>query len=78
MVYEKICQLIAKELDVDIQLITRDTNILEDLNADSLDLVELVTQFEDEFGIIITDESVRELCTVGEFTEFLEKLVAEK
>ena len=78
MVYEKFCQLIAKELDVDIQLITRDTNILEDLNADSLDLVELVTQFEDEFGIIITDESVRELCTVGEFTEFLEKLVAEK
>ena len=78
MVYEKIRQLIAKELDVDIERITMETNILEDLSADSLDLVELVTQFEDEFGILITDESVRELCTVGEFTEFLEKLIAEK
>ena len=61
MVYEKIRQLIAKELDVDIERITMETNILEDLSADSLDLVELVTQFEDEFGILITDESVREL-----------------
>lgn len=78
MVYERICRIIAEELSADADSITMDTNLVDDLGADSLDLVELINIFEDEFGILITDNAVRELYTVREITEFIEKLIASK
>lgn len=75
MVYQKLCEFLANQLDVDITDIRPETNIIEDLGADSLDVVELLSTMEEELNIIITDERVRELYTVGEVAEFLETLI---
>ena len=75
MVFEKLCEFLANQLGIEKSEIRPDTNIIDDLGADSLDVVELLTAMEDEFNIIITDERIRELYTVGEVTEFLENLI---
>ena len=75
MVYQKLCEFLADQLDIDVKDIRPETNIIDDLGADSLDVVELITAMEDEFNIIITDERIRELFTVGEVVEFLEGLL---
>ena len=74
MVYEKLKEVLAAQLGVDEDSITPETNIVDDLGADSLDLVELISTLEDEFNIIITDDRVRELYTVKEVVDFLETL----
>ena len=75
MVFEKLRELLASQLDISEDEITMDTNIVDDLGADSLDVVELIMALEDEFNLVITDEAVRELYTVREVTEFIEKLI---
>jgi len=75
MVYEKVRAILADQLEVSEDLITMDTNIMEDLGADSLDVVELIMCLEEEFGIVITDEGVGQLTTVRQVVEFIEKLV---
>lgn len=75
MVFEKLRELLASQLEVSEGQITMDTNIMDDLGADSLDVVELIMALEDEFDLVITDEAVRELYTVREVTEFIEKLI---
>ena len=75
MVFQKLCEFLANQLDVDAALIRPETNIIDDLGADSLDVVELLAAMEDEYNIIITDEHVRELFTVGEVAAFLENLI---
>ena len=75
MVFEKLRSLLAQQLEINEDKITMDTNIIDDLGADSLDVVELIMSLEDEYGIVITDEAVRELYTVREVVEFVEKLV---
>jgi len=77
MVYQKLCEFLASQLDVDIADIRPETNIIEDLGADSLDVVELLSAMEEELNIIITDERIRELYTVGEVADFLEKLISK-
>ena len=67
--------MLAEQLEIDEDKITMDTNIIDDLGADSLDVVELIMSLEDEYGIVITDEAVRELYTVREVVEFVEKLI---
>jgi len=73
--FEKIQKLLAKQLDIDPALITPETHIIDDLGADSLDIAELIMNLEEEFGVIIADDSANELFTVGQITEFVEKLV---
>ena len=75
MVFEKLRALLAQQLEINEDKITMDTNIVDDLGADSLDVVELIMSLEDEYGIVITDEAVRELSTVREVVEFVEKLI---
>ena len=75
MIFQKLCEILASQLGIDASDITPETNIIEDLGADSLDVVELITTMEDEFDIIVTDERIRELYTVGEVAEFMEKLI---
>ena len=75
MVYDKICAFLSEQLGVDAADIRPESNIIEDLGADSLDIVEMLAEMESEYDIIITDERVRELTTVGEITRFLEELI---
>jgi len=75
MIFEKIKESLAAQFEVDPGTITRETNIMNDLGADSLDLVELIMSLEDEYGVSVTDESVYEHKTVGEIADYIESLL---
>ncbi len=72
MVVEKVRELLASQLEVDAEKINKDTDIVNDLGADSLDVVEMIMMLEEEFGIVITDESIYGYKTVGEIASFIE------
>ena len=72
MVFEKIARLLAERLDADLESITPETNILDDLNADSLDVVEMLMGVEEEFDVQIPDEEVENLNTVGAVVEYIQ------
>ena len=75
MVFENIKETLASQFEVDPEKITRETDIMNDLGADSLDLVELIMTLEDEYGVSVTDESVYEHKTVGDIADFIEGLI---
>ena len=70
--FEKVTQMLADFLKVDKSVITRDTDIRNDLKADSLLVVEMLFALEDETGIIIPDEKVEELTKVGGLVDYIE------
>ena len=72
MVFEKIREMLAEQLEINPNEITMQTDILGDLGADSLDLVELIMGIENEYGIVITDEAVHNFKTIGDVVEFIE------
>ena len=69
---EKIKDLLAKQLRLDVNTIEDDANILDDLGADSLEVVEMLMTLESEFGIIVPDEDVMSLKTVRAVAEYIE------
>lgn len=71
MTFKKISEILAEQLDADIESITLDTKIADDLGADSLDLVDLLMSVEDEFGIEIPDEDVENIQTVGDIVDYI-------
>ena len=71
---EKIQEMLAEALGLSVEKVTADAKIVDDLGADSLDVVELLSRLEDEFGIIIPDEDVEQLLTVGDVVNEIEKL----
>ncbi len=73
MVFENLKKALAKQFEMDPDSITMDTNLIDDIGADSLDVVELVMELEDTFGISISDEDAAELYTVRRIVEYLEK-----
>ena len=75
MVYDKIRELLANQLEIDADTIGHDTLIVEDLGADSLDVMEIMMAMEDEFSISIPDEAIQELKTVDDAVEFIEGLL---
>lgn len=75
MVYEKIVHLLAEQFEIEADTISAETDVVDDLGADSLDVAEFLSYVEDEFGIIITADEAHNLRTVGELTEFIERLV---
>ena len=75
MVFERIRDELSKQFQISPDSITRETDIMNDLGADSLDLVELIMSLEEEYGISVTDESVYEHKTVGEIADFIETLI---
>jgi acyl carrier protein len=77
-VSEKVKAIICDQLMVDPEEITDESSFVEDLGADSLDTVELIMEFEDEFGMEISDEQAEKISTVGEAIAYLEKLLSEK
>ena len=74
MIFEKVRDALAGQFELDPESITMDTNLVDDLGADSLDVVELIMELEDEFGITISDEDAAQLYTVGRICDYLEKL----
>ena len=74
MVFEKIQALLAGQFDVDVDSITADTDLVDDLGADSLDLVDMLMSLEDEFSIgEVPDEMVEKIRTVGQLVTYIEE-----
>ena len=68
---EKIKDIIAEQLNINKDIITPESSFVEDLNADSLDLMELLMAFSDEFDIDISDEEAENIKTVGDVLNYL-------
>ena len=68
----KVIELIVEQLDADVEKISNDDSFMDDLGADSLDTVELIMAFEEEFDIEIPDEDAENIRTVGDVLEYLE------
>ncbi len=72
---EKIQSMLAEALNISVEKVTPNAKIVDDLGADSLDVVELLSQLEDEFGVVIPDDEVEGLVTVADVAAALDKLV---
>ncbi len=72
MVFEKMKEILAEQLDADIESITLETDIADDLGADSLDVVEMLMTIETEFDIEIPDEEIENLKTVGNVVDYIQ------
>lgn len=70
---ERIMDLLAKQLRIDVNTLSPDTNIIEDLGADSLDVVEMLMAIEENFGITVSDEEAITLKTLSDVADFIEK-----
>jgi len=68
---DKVKEIVARELEVDVKQLAPEAKFIEDLGADSLDIVELVMALEEEFGIDIPDEDADKLRTVGDAMNYL-------
>ena len=75
---EKVIDIISEQMGTDKGEITRETSFVNDLNADSLDTVELVMEFEDEFDMSIPDEEAEKIQTVGAAIDYVAKVIREK
>ena len=73
-IFERICSMLSDQLDIDIDAnpITMETSFEDDLEADSLDVVDMIMSLEDEFGIEVPDEAVENFHTVGDVVRFVE------
>ncbi len=71
---EKIQAMLAEALNISVDKVTPDAKIVEDLGADSLDVVEMLSQLEEEYGIIIPDDEAESLVTVADVASAIEKL----
>ena len=69
--YNKVKEIIIDKLGVEDSKITMEANFIDDLGADSLDTVELIMQFEEEFGIEIPDEEAENLLSVGQAVDYI-------
>ncbi len=68
---EKVISIVSEQLSVPKEEITRESSFIDDLKADSLDIVELVMEFEDEFDITIPDEDYERIRTVGDAIDYI-------
>ena len=74
----KVVEIVSEQMGVDKAEISRDTSFINDLNADSLDTVELVMEFEDEFDTSIPDEEAEKIQTVGAAIDYIVKVAKTK
>ena len=75
MVFEKVKAILVAQLDAEEDDSTMDTNIAEDLGADSLDIVDLVMSLEEEFDTEIPDEEIENIKTVGDVVKYIEERI---
>ncbi len=74
---DKVINIVSEQLSVSKDEITLTSNFIDDLKADSLDLVELVMEFEDEFGITVPDDDYEKIRTVGDAIEYIREKASE-
>lgn len=75
MVFEKIRDIIVEQLSVEESMVTMETNLMKDLEADSLDAVEIIMGIEEEFEIEIPDEEAEKIQLVGDLVRFVEEQI---
>ncbi len=73
MAYEKVKDIIVEQLGVDPEKVTLEASFIDDLGADSLDIVELIMALEEEFDLEIPDEEAEKVTTVGDVVEYIKK-----
>ena len=76
MVFEKVKKIIAEQLDVEAEIITFETSLMKDLQADSLDAVEIMMALEDEFSIEVPDEDAEGFKNIGDIVKYVESKLA--
>ena len=69
---EQVISIVCRQLQIDEDTVDLDTDIMEDLGADSLDIVEMLMGIEDAFGIVIPDEDIEDIHTIGELCSYVE------
>ena len=74
VMYEKVCNMLAEQLDISADTITPQSEVVKDLGADSLDVVELMMALEDEYGITLPEGEVENVKTVQDIVDMMEKL----
>ena len=74
VMYEKVCKMLAEQLDISADTITPQSEVVKDLGADSLDVVELMMALEDEYGITLPEGEVENVKTVQDIVDMMEKL----
>ena len=75
MVFEKVTQMLADQLDANVDDMTMETRIGEDLGADSLDVVEMLMAIEEDFDVEIPDEDIEGLKTIGDVVEYIQNKI---
>ena len=75
MIFETIRKIISEQLGLDEKIISLDSNLTTDLDADSLDAVEIIMSIEDEFSIEIPDDRIEDLVTIHDLVEYIESSV---
>lgn len=73
MVFERIREIICDQLDLEEDKVTMDSDIMEDFEADSLDVADLVMSIEDEFGLEVPDDQIENFRTVGDVVRYIEE-----
>ena len=73
MVFEKLKTIIIEEFEIEVELITMNTSLTDELDIDSLDLVDLVMTVEDEFSIELPDEALEGMKTIGDLVKYIEE-----
>ena len=73
MVFEKLKKIICEQLEVEEDQVTMESNIMDDVDADSLDLVDIVMSVEDEFEVEVPEDAVEKMKTVGDVVKFIEE-----
>lgn len=72
--YEKVCKMLAEQLGIDAETITPNSEVVKDLGADSLDVVELMMALEDEYGVTLPEGEVENVKTVQDIVDMVNKL----
>ena len=74
MIFETVRDTLAEQFEIDPSEITMDTNLIDDIGADSLDVVELIMSLEDNYGIRISDDDAVNLVTVRKIVDYIERM----